>query len=157
MKNSTLLNSNRKLYVDPAGRSSFNPESLGGATFSHVGGAKTTMGSLDDIPGAGGLSDSIDENKGTVKSGLINHIKTDIGHGSDFLSSMGSILGGKKGSDAVEITGKSIGAVEELKGAGNQLLEGLGRGSKTFGAAKVGGYMLGTAMLADMLNPFDKD
>lgn len=37
---------------------------------------------------------------------------------------------------------------------GESLLEDLGRGNKMAGGAKLGGYMLGTAMLADLLNPF---
>lgn len=43
---------------------------------------------------------------------------------------------------------KSLGRV------GESLLEDLGRGNKMAGGAKLGGYMLGTAMLADLLNPF---
>ena len=42
----------------------------------------------------------------------------------------------------------------KLGNIGNSLLDDLGKGNNVAGGAKLGGYMIGTAMLADLLNPF---
>lgn len=144
---SNRLRANQKLNPSGAPNWRFNEVSPS---------ARMTMGS-DNIPGAGDVSDAIENNKTAVKKGgLVNHLKTDLGHGGDFISNVSSALGSSKGA-VNELTGKPVNATQDIKKAGSDLLEGLGRGNKTFGAAKVGGYMLGTAMLVDMLNPFDAD
>lgn len=58
---------------------------------------------------------------------------------------------GKTEEDIAKIMSKDM-KVEQI---GSKFLEEFGRGSKTAGAGKVAAYMVGGAMLVDMLNPFD--
>lgn len=58
---------------------------------------------------------------------------------------------GRTEEDIAKILNKDL----KLEQIGSKFLEEFGRGNKAMGAGKVLGYMLGGAMLVDMLNPFD--
>jgi hypothetical protein len=100
--------------------------------------------------------------KDTKVGGVLNHLKEDYHHTSGLFKDSADILSGKRaeGTAAMSDTKAATGAasdLSELKKAGGNYLDNMGRGSKTLGAAKVGAYMVGASMLVDMLNPFDDD
>ncbi len=96
--------------------------------------------------------------------GLLSHLKKDLDLTKDFLSDVGGTLSGDAMKAEIEAGGQATMDIstgqnkfERLKNQGGDYLSKIGRDSKIFGGAKIAGYMVGTSMLLDMLNPFDDD
>lgn len=119
--------------------------------FSSTGPDTSTKAPKDTVEGKG-------------SEGLLGHLKKDFELTKDFISDVGGTLSGDAmkaemeagGQVAMDVsTGK--GKFDRLKQQGGDYLSKMGRDSKMLGGAKIAGYMVGTSMLLDMLNPFDDD
>jgi hypothetical protein len=121
--------------------------------------ATVNLGTETPIPSAAEMGDQADKvaqeatEKVKAKSGLMQTVQNDINYTKDFASELGGILSGKNMENA-KLLGQEADTLGDLGKAGGNYLEKVGGGSKAIGGAKVGAYMLGTAMLVDMLNPF---
>lgn len=108
-------------------------------------------------------TESAQEAAGESK-GLLSHMKKDFELTKDFLSGVGGTLSGdamkaeaEAGAEVAADAHTGKGKFERLKQQGGDYLSKMGRDSKIYGGAKIAGYMVGTSMLLDMLNPFDDD
>lgn len=102
-----------------------------------------------------GKAQSPESKVSTKQGGLLDAMKQDGATTKGYLSDVAGILSGEKEAAEIVSTGKA--KTDSLKTRSGKYLEDMGGGSKTLGGAKVAGYMLGAAMLTDMLNPFDDD
>lgn len=165
-KENTTLPSNRKKI--PAG----DPNQW---VFENVAGSGQTgnFGSTEGMSGAGAAQETVEEVRENSKTsedrrGLRQHLSEDLRHTKEAMTDLGESLTYDPeqhrkaqidaGADPADVKVKSAGNKwDETKKIGGDYLEKMGRGNKTFGAAKVAGYMVGASMLADFLNPFDDD
>lgn len=157
------LKANSCIYVHPNGGASIGGTDFSKAQFSSLGSGYNPNQAHGreniNIGGAGETAASASHDEVTAKNGIVEHLKQDWAHTKGAVGEVSDILTGKRAAADAAMGTAEAGAdsIAALKKTGGEYLHKMGHGSKTLGAAKIGGYMVGASILADMLNPFDDD